>query len=109
MTAQIKVEVLPDTLIRRSSGSIIGHIWTTIEDWSFPNQGWNDFPVVILSWWSEALLTLSAGENDRARFSFMDGPYFFEISAPLADVSLVSFYRIVKTGSELLREQACQF
>jgi len=104
-----KVEVLPDTLIRRSSGSITGHIWITIGDWGFPSQGWDDFPVVILSWWIEALLSLSAGENDRARFSFMDGPYFFEIAAPVADVSRVNFYRTVKTGSELLWEHACQF
>jgi len=104
-----KVEVLPDTLIRRSSGSITGHIWITIGDWGFPSQGWDDFPVVILSWWIEALLSLSAGENDRARFSFMDGPYFFEIAAPVGDVCSVSFYRNGQTGSELLREQSCQF
>ena len=103
------IEVAPSTFTLRSSGSIVGQIWMTIGDWRFPNPGWDDFPVVVLAWWTQALLSLTAGENDTARCSFMDGPYLFEISAPAADVSLVRSYRNAKTGTEFVRQQSCRF
>ena len=105
----LEVKVAPGTLIRRSSGSIVGHIWITIAGRTFPGADWDDFPVVILAWWIEALLSVSAGENHTAQCNFMDGPYCFEISAPVAEVSTVRLYRTANTGNELVREHSCQF
>lgn len=42
----------------------------------FPDERWSDFPVVITSWWLEAVANLQAHPKEEAIFRFMDGPYF---------------------------------
>src|SRR5699024_2465646 len=42
----------------------------------FPEKGWNDFVVVILTWWHDALINLIQSEQNGTEqaFEFMDGP-----------------------------------
>jgi len=42
---------------------------------NLPMVGWNDFVVVVLGWWTEALLRLLNGQSSREEVRFMDGPY----------------------------------
>ena len=52
---------------------VTGEIWFDVDGVEFPSAGWNDFVVVVLSWWTQALLDLEA---ERAvDLSFMDGPW----------------------------------
>jgi hypothetical protein len=102
----IKIE--PDTLIRRDSGSIIGRIWITIGNWAFPSVAWDDFPVVILSWWIETLLRVSSEGSESGKCYFMDGPFWFEINKQEDGLSMVRFYRDSKAESKILRDQRCK-
>lgn len=43
----------------------------------FPEEGWSDFPVVILAWWIEGLAGLVAGRERSFQGHFMDGPFAF--------------------------------
>ena len=65
---QIRLIVIPDSFIKTKS--ITGNIYFQIDDFFFPEEGWNDFVVIILSWWLRAL------ENNKNDFEllFMDGP-----------------------------------
>lgn len=72
---QIKISF--DTLSINSRKTITGEIYFSIDDFFFPEQGWNDFVVVILSWWHNSLIKLIQGMNDCVyEFDFMEGPLF---------------------------------
>jgi hypothetical protein len=65
----------PATLRQGAMGSITGVIYYDFgAGRQFPEAGWNDFVVVILNWWIEALQQVTAG-SEPVRFCFMDGPY----------------------------------
>jgi hypothetical protein len=75
--ADVLVRVNPPSFENRRN--ITGEIWLQVGDFSFPAQSWTDFPVIILSWWLDALDTLQSA-NSVAEFLFMDGPYSFTVS-----------------------------
>jgi hypothetical protein len=64
----------------RLQGPAIAGIWLTINGSHFPMIGWNDFIVVVLGWWTAAILRLLQNESASERIHFMDGPYAVEIS-----------------------------
>lgn len=87
--AGIHVEV--DTLNMRNN--ITGVICLRINDRYFPEREWNDFPIIILSWWLTNLLSLWRGEPDTADgvdCLFMDGDYSYRVT-PHGDRWLVEF------------------
>ncbi len=50
----------------------------------FPMKRWNDFVVVVASWWLEEFHQLSkVGSN--AKFGFMDGPYWIEATVKCSE------------------------
>jgi hypothetical protein len=102
------IQVAPDTLLRRTSGSIVGHIWITIGDMAFPSVAWDDFPVVILGWWIESWLSTAAQDHGTVRCNFMDGPYWFEITTSEAERAIVQCFRNSKAGSKLLHKTGCK-
>jgi len=75
--ADVLVRLNPSTFEKRRN--ITGEIWLQVGDFSFPAQEWTDFPVIILSWWLDALDTLHS-TNGATEFLFMDGPYSFTVS-----------------------------
>jgi hypothetical protein len=75
MSTSFGVLVDPATLEQSSLGSITGTICVSGEDWSFPDESWNDFPVVLLGWWLEAYRDVSTRLGGTAVCRFMDGPY----------------------------------
>lgn len=81
----IKLE--PNTILRSKSGKITGEIYLNFEERYFPEVGWNDFPVIILNWWSEVFSHEKSG-----RYSFMDGPFYFIISKASNTHYLETFY-----------------
>ncbi|HEY5042927.1 MAG TPA: hypothetical protein VIK53_13090 [Verrucomicrobiae bacterium] len=68
------VEVDTSTLEKSSHGSITGVIRIQIDNVSFPDTRWNDFPVVILSWWLEPVCRIMQGKTRIWGCKFMDGP-----------------------------------
>jgi len=72
------------------SGRITGPIWLRHKDIEFPERGWNDFPVIVLSWWLRNVTHLADGTT--ALCHFMDGPFEFNVSkvgSGLCQVQLV--------------------
>ncbi len=65
-----------------ASGAVTGRIWFDGEE-TFPDAGWFDFPIVVLTWWLQLLARLSAGQTKSGDVRFMDGP--FRVSANLTD------------------------
>ncbi len=84
----IEVRVDTDTLSQGASGSITGVISLFDKGWTFPESEWNDFPVVILAWWLEALSTLSH-TGKPAECLFMDGSQVLRVSLTSSGAWLV--------------------
>jgi hypothetical protein len=60
----------------RRGGSITGVIYYDFgAGRQFPETDWDDFPVVILNWWIEALEQVGEG-SESVKFCFMDGPFW---------------------------------
>jgi len=68
------VEVDTSTLERSSHGSITGVVSVRVDNTSFPDTSWSDFPVVILSWWLEPVSRILQGKTRVWNCRFMDGP-----------------------------------
>jgi hypothetical protein len=75
------VEVREETFEKAASGSITGVIWLQMDAIAFPEQGWNDFVVVILGWWTNEASALVAATKNRGEFGFMDGPFMVSVIA----------------------------
>jgi len=70
------IEIVVDTsaLQRSSSGSITGALFVRMDGIPFPDDGWSDFPVVVLGWWVDAVHRLLGGLSEEEELDFMDGP-----------------------------------
>ncbi len=76
-SSQATVSVDITTLSRGKSGAITGVIRLALGPLSFPDDSWNDFPVILLTWWLQALHALRTGSASQAECHFMDGPHIF--------------------------------
>ncbi len=71
----ITVEVDQATLRISSSKAVTGLICLKAGETSFPENKWNDFVIVLLTWWFESLLDVQASRSPAFELSFMDGPF----------------------------------
>jgi hypothetical protein len=105
-TMSIEIFLVADvgTLEVRPSGPATGGIWLVTESGAFPAAGWNDFIVVILSWWAGALLKTLRSNGDRVRVPFMDGPYAVDVamSGGMLNLRLITRDREVGTAEAAL-------
>jgi hypothetical protein len=67
------------TVSRSQAGAITGVICLKTESAAFPDPSWNDFPVILLGWWFEALSSLRKTKAKTASCRFMDGPFYFDV------------------------------
>ena len=66
----------PDTLRQGKRGSVTGVVYFEFSpEVQFPVAGWNDFVIIVASWWRAALEQISHGQAE-AELRFMDGPYW---------------------------------
>lgn len=63
------------SIIEGKSGQITGEIYFETSRGGFPEKNWNDFVVVVLSWWTNSLANLLLNDENETNFYFMDGPY----------------------------------
>jgi hypothetical protein len=75
------LRVQPGCLTRSGHASICGQVWCESGTLAFPGPHWNDFPIVVVSWWLEAVVGLVDGRKRNADVSFMDGPYVVHVFA----------------------------
>jgi hypothetical protein len=71
----VRLRIDDASLSRFPGGPVIGRLHFDFAGHPFPDDRWDDFVVVILTWWLEAVRS-----NDRAMvLRFMDGPYFIRL------------------------------
>jgi hypothetical protein len=69
----------PNTIHQSKLGSVTGVVYFDFGlDQQFPIAGWNDFVVVLASWWLDALDDIADGRAETT-LRFMDGPYWITI------------------------------
>lgn len=78
---KICVELVPDSFAGWPECPISGKIWWKLNSKSFPEEGWFDFPVVVLKWWLDAAIDLARGKTRIADFRFMDGPFRIRVDS----------------------------
>jgi hypothetical protein len=73
MTHHISIEVDLETLENRQS--VTGNIYFVIDYHQyFPQEGWSDFVITILTWWINSIKGLIVSDPGRTyEFDFMDG------------------------------------
>jgi hypothetical protein len=76
--------IKPETLQISDRGSVTGAIWLELGEQAFPGEGWTDFVVTLLEWWTNGLLRLASNSRATERVPFMEGPYgvWISISSP---------------------------
>jgi hypothetical protein len=75
------VEVRPD-------GTATGVIYWDVEGIRFPEVGWNDFVVVVIEWWVQALVRFLQGGMAHVTLDFMDGPFSVNIRKANGEVEM---------------------
>jgi hypothetical protein len=89
----VEVVVDAESMSRGGMGSITAPIFLRFEGGAYPDEGWSDFPVVILGWWLEGIAAFQNDGSQTFTGRFMDGPYEFTVrrlTAQMAEVSLRS-------------------
>jgi len=89
----LRIEVLPASLVQSQSGAITGEISLCFGSHRFPGDGWNDFVVIVLSWWCESCATLLR-RAERQEFWFMDGPFLFTADPIATTMWSVRFWQL---------------
>lgn len=76
----IDIVVNANTLeMSQTSGNIVGEIYLNVDGKVFPDKGWSDFIVIILTWWIEAISKVNTKRKfDSFKLTFMDGPIFIK-------------------------------
>ena len=80
MNSKFEIIVNYDDLeMYQNNKNIICQLYIKVGQFIFPDEGWSDFIIVILSWWIEELYNLKQSKsNKKCELLFMDGPESIE-------------------------------
>ncbi len=67
---------------------ITGKICFVADKICFPDKDWNDFPIVILTWWLKAITNIDKGQFE---LQFMDGPFSVRGTILAEDILILEF------------------
>ena len=81
MGRSVAAVVDESTLAWSAGGSITGVITLVGDEWIYPEPGWSDFPVVILSWWLRGCQRVGSRKGASSEFRFMDGSFSFKATS----------------------------
>lgn len=99
---ELIVNIGLDSLRLNNRGVITGEIYLSLKDFIFPEKGWDDFVIVILSWWLTAISNVIEGSIGCVQeFSFMEGPLLVKITKISDDCLEMRFVKEQK-DSELV-------
>ena len=94
---RVEIVVEPHTFERGAQGVISGRVWlrdgSTDAQADFPEVGWSDSPVALLSAWTAELHRLARAlpaAGVLARCRFMEGPYSFTVRSEKPEVWCVT-------------------
>ena len=87
----IEIVVNSESLARSPMGAITGQIHIAGPAGSFPENEWDDFPVVVLTWWIAGLQLVASGDRRSFVGDFMDGPFSFRVDADVGDLGHIAW------------------
>ena len=84
-------------IVERSSlevnnrGSLTGQLWMELDGQPFPEPLWNDFALVVLGWWCQAVSDMVCARVTEGEMRFMDGNFSVRIhTGPEGHLRLVA-------------------
>lgn len=83
--ANVRVCVDESSMAFSKNKLVTGIVFFDFEKYQFPQKEWNDFVVVILTWWLDALKNIVAKGYKAEEFRFMDGPMCIEVTVLSGD------------------------
>ena len=89
-TSPFAIIVETQSLNRSTHGQIAGIVYAMVDGIPFPERGWSDSVVVVLSFWLEALNSLVTGVSDSASLRFLDGPFRIDMKRSASGVHLIA-------------------
>jgi hypothetical protein len=75
----LALKLQPESLRLSERGVVTGVLCFAVGNRHFPDPSWNDFVVVVLSWWCGALLRVRSGARGIHELRFMDGPFMVQL------------------------------
>jgi hypothetical protein len=100
---EIEINICLDNLSINNRNVITGEIYFSYNDQYFPEKGWDDFIVVILTWWHKAIINLiSSRQNGIVQeFEFMDGPLLVKGTKLSDDIVELQFIKEKKDSEHI--------
>lgn len=82
---QLALVVVPTSIRSNGRGPVTGDIWIVADREPFPAVGWNDFVVVVLAAFGNALGRIVRGSKKEIVY-FMEGPYEVHVEPAVGGV-----------------------
>lgn len=101
---EFRIDVVLESLSKQSDQAVTGLIAIRTPEIVFPDRGWSDFVVVVLSWWLREVTALMSGSTPMAKCAFMDGPYEFQLAIHSRDRWRLALLRRTASNQELSGE-----
>jgi hypothetical protein len=92
------------TLHQSKKGSITGVVYFDFGGVLFPDERWNDFVVVVATWWLAALDRLERDAEREVVLQFMDGPYSITLTPQDTNTILLRCIENRRSGGVLHEE-----
>lgn len=105
-----KVEIIVDysSLTISSRKSILGDVYWKVGNRFFPEEGWNDFVIVIMSWWLKTINNIKNGQlKSNYEFIFMDGPLFITSTKISEEILKLEFIKDKRDSQEIYFTALC--
>lgn len=101
----INLYIKTETLTLTKANLVTGEIYFTIQSGAtFPEKGWRDFVVVILTWWHDALHKLIESKQNKMEeeFDFMDGPLLVRVVKVSNDGLVLNFIKEMRDTEQII-------
>jgi hypothetical protein len=95
----ITVHIEAMSFQKSKSQAVTGIIFFDFGSYQFPEKGWDDFVVVVLSWWLSALKNIVFGESKYEELKFMDGPQYIAVKKLSNALCVIECFDKRKGGS----------
>lgn len=88
-----KINTSVESIEKNKSGNITGIINVSVNGFFFPEVNWNDFVIIVLSWWLEGANRILTHASTEETFKFMDGPLEFKVRRKKNDLEIRFFHK----------------
>ncbi len=77
-----------DFVYYETSKNIYSTFYVIVNNTTFPDNGWHDFPILALNMWNENIIKNNYKKRCKFKLFFMDGPFYIECYKEGSNVSL---------------------